>query len=489
MNPALTRWSRGPAFAALVASVAIGAHAQGKPVALATIQQPSAGMTLRAHPAGTWEPVTSETKIPQGGAIKTGTGEAVVVLTDGTRLEIQPGTTLQFHASTEINLDPGPSTRVARVDIKDGAFRVAIPAGGRPLLAMASKDLFVAFRPGAGRARITAAGMIAASDSGGAKVAASGRWTSLQAGQYQILRTQGAQEGPKPLPARASFVAEPCHASASKACAIAVVSGDGRAQLGARWGAAAAGQRWWVDLIRDRENGEVIKHLELAADRPQFLSEPLAVGAYWLSVRAATAEGIDGERVLRPMRVVRLLPDLGVTWIAREQLLVFPPGRKVKVDGTSGVQVAWIGQQFVAVPPTLEHDGEANRQVRWRVEGDSMDDTVITLEKSALRADVELTPKTARWPKDPIQIMVKVTDPKRRVDPRTIHPRLSVKVNDTPFQLGLTRAGDSWRGEIPPRNGSGPWVIRVEALDADDNVLGRGLLNVVGKASSSPGLW
>ena len=489
MMPTFARWIRASVSVTFLGLLATTAVAAGKPAHLAIIRQPSPGMMLRAHPAGALEPVTAETKIFQGGALKTGTGEAIVTLSDGTRLEIEAGSTLQFHASTEINLDPGPTTRVARVDIKEGSFRATIPAGGRPLLAMASKDLFVAFRPGRGRVRITPEGMIAASDEGGAKVAAAGKWTALPAGHYQVLRAQGAQEGPKALPPVAVFLSEPCHASASQICAIGVVVGDGRARLGARWKPAAPGYRWVAELLRDSENGAVIKRQELAAEQSQFVSEPLGVGAYWLALRSTSAEGVDGDRVVRPMRVVRLLPEIGVHWLPREQILVFPPGRKTRVDGTSGVQMAWIGQAFVAVPPVLEHNSEANLPIRWRVEGDATDDTVITLERSGVRAEVELTPKTARWPKDPVIIHVKVSDTKRRVDPRTVRPRLRVKVNDTPFQLGLTPAGDSWRGEIPPRNGTGPWTIRVEVLDADDNQIGRGMLQVVGKETSSPGLW
>jgi hypothetical protein len=478
-------------FALLVACITLSTEprAAGKIGHVAVIAQPSAGLMLRANPSAGWEPVTAEAKILPGGALKTGVQAASITLTDGTVLEMQPAANVQFHASTEINLDPGPTTRVARVDIKDGLVRVSIPAGGRPLLAMASKDIFVAFRPGKGSARVTSDGLVAVVDSGGAKVAAAGKWTALASGHYQLLRSRGAQEGPKVLPPTPSFETEACHVSASQPCAIGLVAGDGRAPLRVRWKPLAAGYRLVVAIMRDRQDGEVIKTQELSGEATSFQTDPLTVGAYWMGLHAVSPEGIEGTRAVRALNVVRLLPDLGVTWLPNQQVLVFPPGRKVRLDGAQGVQMAWVPPDYVPLPSVLEMTGDFNRTVRMRVEGDVSDDAVITMERSGLRADVEMTPSTARWPKDTVHIKVKVADPRRRIDPRSIHPRLRVKINEGSLQVGLSKVGDSWQGEIAPRSGKGPWAIRVEALDADDNVLGRGLLNVVGRESKSNSLW
>jgi hypothetical protein len=45
--------------------------------------------------------------------------------------------------------------------------------------------------------------------------------------------------------------------------------------------------------------------------------------------------------------------------------------------------------------------------------------------------------------------------------------------------VGLVRREDGWHGQLPPRNGHGPWAVRVEALDENGDVLGHGAVTVL----------
>ena len=477
------------AGAILLANSGAGAAPAEKSNHVAIVQAATAGLMVKTHPAGTWEPATGELRLNAGAALKTGSEGIAVLLRDGTRVDVAASSVVQFQVPTEINLEAGPTTRVARMDIKEGSMRVTIPSGGRPLLLMASKDVFAAFRSGTGRARVTPEGLIVAIDEGAAKVAASGRWTPLPAGKYQVLRTQGRQEGPKAVPPKVSFASDACRADASKACAIAVIVDEPGARVAARWN-PVPGSSYSVELLRDRDGGPVVKRVSLQADQTSFTSDPLPSGSYVLSVQTVSAEGVEGARVLRPLRVVRMLPDPGVTWVPNAHALVLPRGRKVAVSGPAGLQIR-AGESYVPAPASLElgQDFE-HRNVVFRVEGDSTDETSVTLERSALRAEVKLTPMTAKWPQDKVEFRIRLQDPKGRIDVRTMQPRTRVRVNDTPIQLGLVREGEWWKASIPPRNGNGPWVIRVEALDADDNLLGYGALNVMGRTDRGrAGQW
>lgn len=466
----------------LLAGAPLRAAPGARTAPLASVVAAPAGVMIKKHPSGAWEDTGPEIQLTPGASLKCGTEVVEAKLSDGTRVEIEPSSVVQFQASTEIQLDTSAATRVARVDLKEGSVRVTIPAGGRPLMLMATNQVFAAFRSGTGRARMHPEGLVVAVDEGTAKVAASGRWTAVAAGHYQMLRTRGMQQGPKPLPPKPGFVADLCHAGPSQACAIGLLVGGADARLGARWKPAESGQRFVVELMRDRDGGPVITRKELAGDQTSFTSEPLPVGAYMLSLRAVTPEGVEGARALRPMRVVRLLPDLGAKWIPGARVIVLPQGRKVRIDGPSGVQVSLVEPHYGAAPASLEIGRyDHTRTVRFRVEGDGTDDAAVVLERSALRADVELTPRTAMWPRDRVELRIRMQDPRGRSDVTTMHPRTRVLLNDKPIPLGLVRKGNAWVASIPARSGNGPWVIRVDVLGTEGDLLGQGLLHVVGK--------
>jgi hypothetical protein len=449
------------------------------------------GAMLRAQPNAAWEPAIDDAPILPGTFIKTETSYCELKMSDGASVVLEPLTVAQVQAPTEVNLEVGPTTRVSRVDVKVGNMRVAIPQGSRPLLVMASKDVFAAFRPGRGRIRMLPDGLIAVVDEGSARVAASGRWTPLMAGQFQVLRTHAPQGGARSLPPVPTFVSEPCHAEAPSVCAIAVAVGAESAPVGVRWNPSNAHQ-WVVSLARDPELLDVISTQKQDREKTSFATGPLSVGRYWLGVRPVTEEGIEGPLGLRALRVVRLLPEAGVEHLAAHPIFVLPPGRRVKVDSLPGLQVSLGGAAFGPAPPYLQLQGDDQlRAVRMRVEGDSTDDVTVTLERRALRADVELTPRNARWPRDPVGVTVRLVDPRQRIALDSVHPRLRVLLNNTPQQVPLVKQGVVWRGAIRPRNGFGPWVVRVEVLDHDDNVLGRSMLEVVGQERPGQGrsLW
>ena len=171
-------------------------------------------------------------------------------------------------------------------------------------------------------------------------------------------------------------------------------------------------------------------------------------------------------------------------WVAltAQRVFVLPAGRRIKIDGTAGMQVAMAGKEFGPPPAYAGLDAQDQRRtLTFRIEGDPLDDVQISLERRTLQADVDFAPKKAEWPRDNVAITVQLRDPNRRIDPSTVYPRLRAKVNDTPVQATLVKQSQSWRAVIPSRNGYGPWTLRVEVLDQDDSVLGQGVLQILGK--------
>ncbi len=444
------------------------------------------GALVRAQPMGSWEPAAVDQPLAAGASIKTEAGSCTIRLPDGTTIVLEASSQAQLQASTDVNLEVGATTRVSRLDIKQGSIRVAIQPTARPLLVMASKDVFAAFRTGRGRAKVVSDGLIAIVDEGSARVAASGRWTPLSAGQYQQLHAHGLQPMVKALPPRPTFVQEPCRSGHGKICAIGITVGAASAAVGVRWSPSTA-HHWGVTLSRDQGGADVVATARLDHDKTAWISEPLRSGSYWVTVQSFADEGLEGPSATRAVRVVRLLPDPGVTYMASEQVLLMPEGRRASLGTGGGLEVSWGGPDFAKPPPQFELGAQERRRlVRMRVEGDATDEADLVLERRTLRADVELGPKLARWPQDVVHVTVRVTDPSHRIDPKSIRPRLRAQLNNAPLQVPLAIQGDAWRAEIRGRAGRGPWVIRMEALDADDIVLGRGMLEVVGADRSGP---
>ena len=461
--------------------------AAGEPRGVATVVGSCPGALQRLQSSAAWNPVRASQPLLAGTILKTGAHGATVALADGTRLELHAHSSVQVQAATEVNLDPRATTRVSRADLKSGAFEVAVPQGAKPLLSILGKNTMMAFEPGRGSLQRTEPGAVAIVEQGTARAASAGRLFNMPAGHYIVLRTSGRQDKPKPLPPSPRFAQEPCHATAFAPCAIAVAVGPALARVGARWNPASAGLHYWVVLTRGSADGERLAETQVAGDQPTFVSGPLMPGAYWMSVRTVNAEGMQSPPALRPLRVVRLLPDSGSSWLSSQQTLVVPPGRSVRVDGAQGVRLSYDGQTYGPAPATLVVGAQHRHALAFKLEGDATDDAGLMLEPSLLRADVQLTPSTARWPQDRVHLKVHLRDPAGRVDASTMHPRLRVTIDQAAVQVGVYYAQGAWQADIPPRSGRGPWAIRVEALDADDNVLGRGLLQVLG--TEAPRSW
>ncbi|HVY47200.1 MAG TPA: hypothetical protein VHB21_15035, partial [Minicystis sp.] len=113
-----------------------------------------------------------------------------------------------------------------------------------------------------------------------------------------------------------------------------------------------------------------------------------------------------------------------------------------------------------------------------RLRGDATSATAHTLERRALRADVDILPHNARWPADPIDVVVHVIDPSHRVDAAAVEPKLRVLLDIDEMPVTWQRSGTTFTAHIAPRRLLTNTVVRVEASAEHDNVLGRGFVEI-----------
>ena len=436
---------------------------------------------VRATPASAWKPVTGRLEIAPGTGLKTSKGPAEVVLVDGTRVRIAPGSIVQFHPPSEINFEPSTTTRVSHLDLRQGEISLQIPPRGRPTLVMASPDAYGAFGPGQVTFASITAGMLVAVHHGQGKVSERGRWTELHQGQYQRLREYGLREGPRTLAPAPAFSSVPCKAQHGTVCAIALVSGASTASVGARWQPAAPNVRHHAVLARDRDLLDIVASEELPADRSTYTSPPLPPGSYWLAV-TATRDGVAGGTSMRALRVVKLTAEPDVVFLADGRLVIVPEGKHVRIEDPSGLQFFMAPDTKLPVPGTLQiPEGDDRRLYHLHVADDPTDEVELRVERRTLVAEIRMQPPAPRWPDHPVWITIQLRDPLRRIAPETIHPRVKVEVNRLAVAVRFERINGALRAKVPPRAGPGPWSIRVEVADQHGNVMGRDVLHVIGR--------
>lgn len=102
----------------------------------------------------------------------------------------------------------------------------------------------------------------------------------------------------------------------------------------------------------------------------------------------------------------------------------------------------------------------------------------LVIVRRQLRADVELSPTSARWPHDPIHVRVRVSDPSGRVDAATEPVSVEATLGLDPLVVSWVHQGPIWTGLIAPRAIPTPSVVRVVVKDSRSEEIGRGFVEL-----------
>ena len=105
-------------------------------------------------------------------------------------------------------------------------------------------------------------------------------------------------------------------------------------------------------------------------------------------------------------------------------------------------------------------------------------ETRLVLARRQLRADVDLKPKSARWPLDPIDARIVVRDPSGRIDGAVEPVTIDTMLDLTPVTVAWQQHGATFVGRISPQPISGPSVVRVVVKDGKGSEIGRGFIEI-----------
>ena len=159
--------------------------------------------------------------------------------------------------------------------------------------------------------------------------------------------------------------------------------------------------------------------------------------------------------------------------------LIVPQGREIGFGDTKDIELAIDSGGFSRAPKAITMDEGPEHALRFRLRDDpASTSTVYIARRRALVANVQMTPKKANWPTDPIDIVVTIEDASGQVDPNRVEPHLQVLLGLTELAVSWSHRGAVWSTHLNPRSTGGPTVVRVIAKDEYGTTIGRNFLEI-----------
>jgi hypothetical protein len=418
---------------------------------------------------------------------------ATVALADGVTLRLLPGAQATLHAATYLPAERAGSkpARAYQLDVGSGSVSVFVPSGKTP-----PAGIVFTLPHGAslamwhGTAELTVQGDRAGVvlDEGVGIAGGGGAWRSILSGDTAVYNNGQVELHRAPL--RAPVMES---TPSDRMRVLALTRDAQRVPLSLDWKAVDGAASYLVEVTKDEAMHDAVSS-EIVAG-PPYATEALPPGTYFGTVRTVSNDGLIGPRsIAQRMRIIDVrLPPAAV--VARDEAIVLPQSGALTLSDPTALEVAYTSTadpsfeaRWSPAVRELRLGGEPGRFVRIRVASSHVEaGRAIHLVERQLRARVDLSPKGARWPEQPVDIVVRAYDPSGRLD--ASH---EVLVNDV--QIGLEdvaviwhHVGDSYRARIEPRIPPGPWVVRVHVRDASGDVIGAGLLEVDGPRLSGAG--
>jgi hypothetical protein len=203
----------------------------------------------------------------------------------------------------------------------------------------------------------------------------------------------------------------------------------------------------------------------------------LTPGRYEVQARAVDRFGVESV-VSAPLtlRVIGAQLPEGAR-LVKDTILLGRSGR-VKLVGADGLEASYgRASVFIPVPKDVGLARGESTLLRLREPG-AKAELGIQLEPRTMKADVDIGPKTARWPGDALEVKVKLFDHHGHPINEDLKNKPRVFVNVGQVAPTWTHSGNTYSAKIPPAPGSGPWVVRVEVTDDFGDAAGRDFIEL-----------
>jgi hypothetical protein len=445
---------------------------------------------VRPQGADDFSPAHEGARVAPGSGVRTAAGTAALLkASEGVSIRLAPDTAVTLRPAVFLPVEqPGASPLHAfqfaltsgEVDLevhdpgKSWGMIVVLP-GGRSL----------ALWRGSANVAIHGDRVAIALYEGTAIAGSASRWKPLTSGTGAVLAPD-SEPSTRPTPGIPLWA----DAASAPAPPFAIVRGDERATLGAAWQPAVAAASYRVEVGPDARMVGPMTIVD--TDAPSMKTAQLPAGSYFARVRAISSAGIAGPTSTpKALRVTRFtVPALAFS--AAEGAIVLPGPASVTLDDPRDLEVATVSEfdptaepRWTPAPSEISLGGGTRRIVRLR-HIPSRIETRLLLVKRELRAHISFSPAGARWPDNPVDVIVRVEDVSGYLDPAQEPVTFDVRVDLEKLNLTWNHTGETWTARIAPRPPPGPWVIRVDVQDRAGVPIGASLLDVDGPRVERP---
>ncbi len=485
------------ALAALAAAPLVTSHASADAPPAPPAAAPAPAPTLKVdgaaivrgaghvRPSGspTWRETSTGDVLTAGVTLHASDDEPLeMTLPDGVTIALDPGAVVQWGHATKLPGEANKFVRGYHLLLEDGELEVRMPPGPRGEHAFLVSTRAGTLTDWRGQLHIMVHGdkTAAAIYQGALVVGSNGQGFPVYDGAGIVIRRGVDPEKTHGIPATPAWNAD--HNP------LALVPGQSGAPLDFNWSPVAGAASYRVEVASEPTMVRTV--IRGSTNEAHFSAmEPAAGGRYWARVRAVGAEGIVGEwSTARPLRVVHYQVPEGA-FVATDGAIVLPEGSTVGLSDGAGLEVAYEGVRgfaastpiplyWMAVTGPLRLRDDAMIRIAHLRDNALNAETQLVLARRQLKADVNLEPKNARWPPDPIGVSIVLRDPSGRIDTAHTPVTLEAMLNLTPLPVDWQRRGDTWTGRIAPHAIGGPSVIRVRVVDDRGTEIGGGFVEV-----------
>jgi hypothetical protein len=433
------------------------------------------GSIAKADPAPRGVRMVSGAGTNTGGRFAASASGAVFELPSRAKVHVFPNAVVRlFPVPQELLLTSGRATTWS-LTVTSGRVDVEMPSSKHTAVLATMGKLNAAVTKGHAVMIVTRDEATVANLEGEVKTLLSNQWQAVPVGSIATLSTDSPSFTTRsglPFP------------KLSDGPRMFIAPSNALALGGFRWAPVPGAARYEL-RIRRLVDGKVMD--QRGVSQPEFADgfAPVAAGDYGLSLRSVDARGLESswspEAKLRVIGVV--LPPGSYS---NDRAIFIGAGQQVRFTNASGLELAYsgAGSAYSAALGTIPF-GNSPIVIGLRSPG-SFDVATARLEPRDVYADVRIGPKRALWPRDPVSIDIQLMSKAGAEIPSFLQVVPKVTLGLEPLDLIFEREGNVLHAVIPPSDGPGPWVLRVEVADQFGVPLGHDFLEVASQPRVSP---
>ncbi|HYQ02045.1 MAG TPA: hypothetical protein VER96_25400 [Polyangiaceae bacterium] len=403
-----------------------------------------------------------------GGVLTTADSGAVIELPSRARLRVGPNSSLRvFPLPQLLALQPGARTWTWSFALQSGRVDVDMPKAGRNAVLASMGKLSAIVTGGHAAFRVDGNEATTANIEGEVRSLVNEHWQTIPLGWTATLNKEDPNALAKPgLPG-------PTLASSQR---MWFAPNETVAMHGFHWSRVPGASAYEL-RVRRLADGKVIDQRVSKTPEMDTPLTPVEAGKYSVAVRSIDARGMEGgwsaESELRVIGVV-LPPGAYST----EQAIFLSVGQQVQFTNTAGLEMTYLGagRYFPAAQGAGLYRGQKT-VIGFRMPG-VLDTAIARLEPRGIYADVQIGPRSALWPRDPITIDIQLKSQNGSEVPAFLQAVPTVTVGLDPVEVNFEQDGNTLHAVVPPSTKPGPWIVRVDVADQYGGALGHDFLEI-----------